>query len=261
MSHAEIEGQEADLANPDIPWELFYWAAVKEDGRNHMIGRGEFVRLIFEAAGVPYIDHGVLSGPHPNVYAKSVADFVFGEGNKGGFPVFGPPAIRKGRFVVNQTPSIMKFLGGKFGLTPKSEVDQVHADSVMAFLTDFIAEGRLVFHPKCFTQSYYEQVEEAKPYIHWFETTRMPRFLAYLQKVLQYNSSPLHVVGSELTYVDIAFFHVLDAAQHQFPEAYAKCVADCPLLPPFYESVKALPRIAEYLASDRRGFFEGNSMM
>jgi glutathione S-transferase len=258
---AAQQQQQADLDNPEVPWELFYWAAVKEDGKNHMIGRGEFVRLIFEAAGVSYIDHGVLAGAHPNVYPKTVADFIFGDGNKDGFPVLAPPAIRKGRFVVNQTPTILRFLGTRLGLAPRTEVDQVHADSVMSFLTDFIAEGRLVFHPKCFTQSYYEQVEEAKPYIKWFEDVRMPRFLSYLQKVLQYNSPHLHVVGEELTYVDIGLFHVLDAAKSQFPEAYDKCVATCPLLPQFYDAIKALPRIASYLASDRRGLFEGNSMM
>jgi len=249
------------LDNASIPWELFYWAAVKEDGKNHMVGRGEFVRLLFEAAGVAYIDHGVLSGPNANVYPQSVANFVFGDGNKDGFPIFGPPAIRKGSFVVNQTPTIMRFLGTRLDLGPKTEVDQVHADSVMSFLTDFIAEGRLVFHPKCFTQSYYEQVEEAKPYIKWFEDVRLPRFMGYLQKVLQFNSPHLHVVGNELTYVDIAMFHVLDAAAHQFPEAYEKCVATLPLLSAFYVSVHSLPRIAAYLASDRRGYYEGNSMM
>lgn len=38
-------------------WELYYWASMK-DGRNTMVGRGEFVRLMFEVAGVPYVDHG-----------------------------------------------------------------------------------------------------------------------------------------------------------------------------------------------------------
>ena len=49
-------------ANEDAPWELFYWSYVNKDTRkNNMIGRGEFVRIMFEAAGVPYIDSFTLS--------------------------------------------------------------------------------------------------------------------------------------------------------------------------------------------------------
>ena len=54
----------------------------------------------------------------------------------------------------------MRYLGKQFGYFPKNEVDEAHADSVMGFVTDFIAEGRLVFHAKCFTESYFTQQEE-----------------------------------------------------------------------------------------------------
>jgi glutathione S-transferase len=241
------------------PWELFYWAQVKEDGRNHMIGRGEFVRLMFEAAGVPYIDHGVKD-------MAEVVKFVRGGGNEG-FPIFAPPAIRKGGFVMNQTPSIVRFLGKEFGLYPSTKEGEAHADALNSFVTDFVAEGRLVFHPKCFTMSYFQQVDEARPYIAWFETERMPKFLAYLESVLAYNEKQGveggFFVGDALTYVDIAVFHTLEAAASQFPEGYAKQVADkaIPRLEAFRERIAAVPRIAHYLASDRRGFFEGNSMM
>ena len=48
------------MVDEQAPWELYYWAFMKEDGRNGMIGRGEFVRLMFEITGTPFIDHGVL---------------------------------------------------------------------------------------------------------------------------------------------------------------------------------------------------------
>ena len=70
--------------NEGDKWELYYWAAMKEDGRNHMIGRGEFVRLMFELAVVPYVDHGVQDG------GQAVFQFVRGGGNID-FPVFAPP--------------------------------------------------------------------------------------------------------------------------------------------------------------------------
>lgn len=46
------------MVNNEAPWELFYWTVPTEDGKYKMIGRGEFVRLMFEATGTPYIDVG-----------------------------------------------------------------------------------------------------------------------------------------------------------------------------------------------------------
>lgn len=42
----------------DDVWELYYWTRFKEDGKNHMVGRGEFVRLMFEVTGVKYVEKG-----------------------------------------------------------------------------------------------------------------------------------------------------------------------------------------------------------
>jgi glutathione S-transferase len=245
----------------DQSWELFYWASMKEkDGklRNHMIGRGEFVRLMFELAAVPYLDHGVQENGGATVFK-----FARG-GENAGFPVFAPPIIKRGEFVLSQTPAIMKYLGKEFGFFTTNNEDEAHADSMMAFLTDFIAEGRLVFHSKGFTKSYYEQVEEVKPTVHWFQTERLPQFLKYLNSVLDFNAK-LHpegyLIGNSLTYVDVALFHVLEAAASQFPEDYSTTVAALPLLSAHRARIAAIPNIAAYLASDRRGFFEGNSMM
>lgn len=236
----------------EAEWELFYWTSIRDDGKNHMIGRGEFVRLIFEAAGVKYRDRG-MEDP------TSVAHFVHGGGNPG-FPVFAPPAIKRGDFVLSQTPTIVRYLGKQFDLFPETPEDEALADSLMSFLTDFIAEGRLVFHPKCFTASYYEQKEEAKGHVAWFEEHRLPMFLRYLEKVLARSQSGW-AVGSKMTYVDIGLFHTLMAAESQFPTPWTKAICETSHLKPFVERVAAVPNIAAYLKSDRRGFFEGNSMM
>ena len=99
-----------------------------------MIGRGEFVRLMFELSGVKYIDHGVQIGGGEKVFK-----FVRGGGNVG-LPAFAPPVIKKGDFVLSQTPTIMRYLGKKFGLYPKDEEGEAQADSIMSTITDFIAE-------------------------------------------------------------------------------------------------------------------------
>ena len=81
------------VSQQDQPWELYYWNNIKEDGLNHMIGRGEFVRLMFEVTGQPYIEVG-----------KNGGDKVFGmlsrSGKNPGTPLFAPPIIKKGDFTL-----------------------------------------------------------------------------------------------------------------------------------------------------------------
>lgn len=62
-------------------WQLFYWPG--------MPGRGEFVRLIFEEAGVKYTE---VSDPK-----IIMGDIIQGQGDF--YPHFAPPMIKKGRVV------------------------------------------------------------------------------------------------------------------------------------------------------------------
>jgi len=233
-------------------WELFYWGAWKEDGKNHMIGRGEFVRLMFAEAGVAYKEVGREEG--------AVAKFVFQGGNTN-FPIFAPPVIRKGDFVLAQTPTIMRYLGRIFNMYPSNPIDEAHADQIMETMADFLADGRLSFHPVEPYGTYYKQIEEAKVSVEKFSKTRLPRFLSHFEALLAHNSNGQFAVGSTLTYADIALFHALCATESQFNEAYISIVKTCPHLVAFKDRIASRPNIAAYLSSDKRGFFEGNSMM
>ena len=99
-----------------------------------MIGRVEFVRLMFELVVVKYIDHGVQIGG-----VEKVFKFVRGGGNVG-FPSFTPPVIKKHDFVLSQTPTIMHYLGKKIGLYSQDEEAEVQTNSIMSTITDFIGE-------------------------------------------------------------------------------------------------------------------------
>jgi glutathione S-transferase len=59
-------------------WELYYWPVA---------GRGEFIRLIFEEAGIPYTD----------ISDVSVIKDVVMQGKLPGYPGFAPPVIKKGK--------------------------------------------------------------------------------------------------------------------------------------------------------------------
>lgn len=181
-----------------------------------------------------------------------------------GFPIFAPPIIQKGDFYLCQTPAITSFLGKQFGLYPDNDEDEARAHQVSLSVADFITAGRAPFHPIKPYDSYHIQKEEAKPFILDFVTERLPKHLNHFEGILKYrkstNPSATDVyVLSKLTYVDLELFHALCAAEAQFPEAWD--AMDIPLLKAFKEQIAARPRIAEYLKSDRRQKFAGDSMM
>ena len=144
-------------------WKLIYWYFTPG------VGRGEFPRLMFEEAGVPYDD----------VCRKakdSTAVMKFIKGEEEGFPVQFPPIIKKGDFVLSQTPAIMAYLGKIFGLFPEGgPEDEAHAMQLTLTVADCLAECMIAFHPVSGHATYVSQKEEAKPYIEKFRTERFPK--------------------------------------------------------------------------------------
>lgn len=228
-------------------WELWYWP---------LAGRGEFVRLIFEEAGIPYKQVN-----NPQVLAEK-----FKGQTKEGWPVFAVPMIKKGDFELGQTGTICRYLGKQFGLFPDTEADQFRADQLCTTVLDYISDGRLAFHGKNHYETYYNQQEFTQPYIDYFVANRIPKFLKHFEATLEYNQAnctPAQVcaVGSKITYCDLCLLHVLRATESQFPEAWASSIPAYPLLTKFKQQMEARPRLQAYFASARCLPFEGNSMM
>ncbi|XP_060064122.1 glutathione S-transferase-like [Ylistrum balloti] len=223
-------------------WELMYWP---------LAGRGEFIRVIFVEAGIEFKDTDD---------SKVITEKVK-EGKMEGFPVKFPPVLCNGDFHLSQTPTICKYLGKKFGLYPDNEDDEWHADQLNATIHDYIAEGRLSFHGVNHIMTYFNQIEETKPYIERFVTERMPMWLKYFEKVLLANNGGTgFMFGNKLTYVDLGLMHVLRATESQFPDAWND--ADyIPTLKSFKDRMCSRPRLAAYFKSDKCRPFEGNSMM
>ena len=77
-------------------------------------GRGEFVRLVLEEAGAPYVDVGrlpVAQGGGSRAIARAVTKL-------GPPAVFAPPILRAGEIVLSQTANICAFLARRHGLVP-----------------------------------------------------------------------------------------------------------------------------------------------
>jgi glutathione S-transferase len=99
---------------------------------------------------------------------------------------------------------------------------------------------------------YYEdQKKEAKRRAPDFVKERMPKYLGWLERVLERNGGRW-LVGLDLTYADLSAFQVVEGLRYAFPNAMARLEAKLPRLVALRDRVAARPRIAAYLASSRR---------
>ncbi len=233
-------------------WTLYYWNLSPP-----LRGRGEYIRLMFEAARIPFTEIG-----DPKLLSPLVDRMArYGEGGNAPEPVFAVPlVIGPDGVCLSQTNAIMAYLGKKFGFYPSNDYDEAKAMQIVLSVADFHSEGRASFHPVDLAASYYTQVEEAKIASAKFASGRFVSWLNHFERLLAANTKQSgYFVGDKMTYADIAVFHVMNAAASQFPEAWA--IAEIPGIKSFQDRMLQFPPLAEYFQSDRLRPFEGNSMM
>ncbi len=222
-------------------YELYYWPGIP--------GRGEFVRLALEEAGAPYVDVARLSkarGGGVPAMMKALAS-----------EPFAPPFLRSGDLVIGQTANILLYLGPRHGLVPRDEPSRLKANQIQLTIADVVAEAHDTHHPIAVGLYYEDQKREAKRRAAAFARERIPRFLGWFERVLE-ASGGSHFVGKRVSYVDLSTFQLLAGLDYAFPKAMARVGRRTPRLRALAERVASRPRIAAYLASDRRvAFNEG----
>lgn len=225
------------------PYRLYYWPVLQ--------GRGEFVRLILEEAGAEYVDVARLPKEEGGGI-PAILQMIRGE--RDGVRPLAPPILQDGDLVLSQTSNIALYLGRKHNLVPEEESLHYVANQLYLSLADLVAEAHDTHHPMGKSLYYEDQVEAAKAYSELFRTQRMPKFLGYFESILQKNraSEGKFLVGSQLSYVDLAMFQVLAGLAYAFPRAFEAMQSDYPLLIALRDHVVQRPHIAAYLASDRR---------
>lgn len=224
-------------------YELFYWPSIQ--------GRGEFVRLALEDSGADYVDVARL----PEEQGGGVAPLMkFLRGEAGGVTPFAPPFLRTGELVVAQTPNILAFLGPRLGLVPNEEAARLATLQHQLTIADFLMEIHDTHHPVAVGLYYEDQKAEARRRSENFVAERLPKYLRYFEGLLRNNpaSEGRHVVGKAFSYVDLSLFQVLSGLAHAFPNALGALAPELPLLFALRSDVAARPRIAAYLASERR---------
>ncbi|ROO28883.1 glutathione S-transferase [Salinisphaera orenii MK-B5] len=219
-------------------YELFYWPGIP--------GRGEFVRLALEDAGADYVDVGRARG------AEAVAEGL----EAGPRPPFAPPYLRAEGLEVSHVANILLFLGPRLGLAPADEALHRFEHGLQLTLTDFTAEIHDTHHPLGPTLYYADQKAEAARRAAVFRSARLPKFLGYFETVLAANPDGGHwLVGDACSTADLSLFHVVTGLRYAFPRAVDAATVDTPRVLALVERVAARPRLAAYLASDRRAAF------
>ena len=223
-------------------------------------GRGEFVRLVLEAANVAYTDAGNDPELRAEVY-KACAPTVSMD-NDYNPPPFCPPMLRVagagkegGALLISQTATIMLYLGERLKLAGGDAVDRLHVHSMALTALDLCDEAHDTHHPTATSRAYEDQKPEALKRAADFREARLPKFLHYFERVLESNGEQTyeHLVGGTLTYADTTLWQVVDGLFHAFPREMEARKEEFPwTLCEFYEAVKEQPRIKAYLASERR---------
>jgi glutathione S-transferase len=218
------------------PYRLYYWPSIQ--------GRGEFVRLILEDAGAPYVD----VARQPEAEGGGVeALFAFLRAES----VFAVPALVAGEQVVAQSPLICSFLARRHGLAPKGEAARLHADQLQLTIADVVDEAHDTHHPLGSHLYYEDQREAAALRARAFAGERLGKYLGFFERVLE-RAGGGALAGDAISFVDISLMQLLFGLEYAFPRGLARASEKTPRILALRDRVAARPRLAAYLASPRR---------
>ena len=119
----------------------------------------------------------------PGSGAEALAPYL--KGTSVAHPQFAPPFLKAGKLVIGQTANILLYLGPRLDLVPKNEPSRLWAHQLQLTIADFIKEAHDTHHPIGSSLYYEDQKEESLRRTKGFVQNRLPRYLAYFERVLQ----------------------------------------------------------------------------
>lgn len=209
--------------------DLYYWPGLP--------GRGEFVRLVLEEAGVPWRDVGRIRGFGAVAARRSSA------------AGFAPPYLVDGDLTLAQTPAICLYLGRMHGLLPDDPAGEARALQLLLTVADVVSEVHDTHHPISVALRYEDQREPARLRAAAFLDGRLAKWLAFFERALGEGPWLLE----DFSVADLALFQLLEGLAYAFPRGFA--AAAPPTLLAHRDRVAARPNIAAYLTSERRQAF------
>lgn len=217
-------------------YRLWYWPTIQ--------GRGEFVRLALEAAGIDYDDCARLEGAEA-MLADMAARAEAGRGP------FAPPYLALDSYAVAQVANILQFLGQQHDLAPSNLADRQWINQLQLTIADCIAEVHNVHHPVAMMDYYDDQKPEAARAAAQFRDERLPKYLDHFEAAARQGPSDW-LVDHRWTYADTSLFQLVEGLRYMFPHRMAALEPDYPALIRLRDAVADLPGIRAYLKSARR---------
>ncbi|MDQ8033203.1 MAG: glutathione S-transferase [Bordetella sp.] len=223
-----------------MSYDLWYWDGIP--------GRGEFVRLALEAAGIPYRDRARENDGknHDGDSASLVEDLQQPRAH----PPFAPPYLVADGMTLGQAANILLYLGEKHGLAPADTEGRLWINQVQLTLADLVTEVHDVYHPIAAGLYYEDQKDEASRRAADFRANRLPKFLGYFEKLVHADSGWLTADG--WTYADLSLYYVLDGLLYAFPRRMLRIAHAYPRLMALHQRVERLPSLQDYFNSPRR---------
>jgi len=216
-------------------YQLYYWPGLP--------GRGEFVRLVLEQAGMSYTDVGIEQGAEAVLAMRGTA------------AGFAPPYLKDGDNVLAQVPAICFYLGAKHGLMPAEVFAQARAHQLFLTVMDVVDEIHDTHHPLNVALAYEEQKEAASERAAGFLDGRLERWMNYFVCVIEGKD---FLVDNQLSIADLALFQLVAGIEYAFPRAYRAFMPE--QLINHCHKISNLPRIRQYLESNRRQEFNENGI-
>ncbi|MEP9403469.1 glutathione S-transferase [Sphingomonas sp. VNH70] len=216
-----------------MTYRLWYWPTIQ--------GRGEFVRLALEGAGIDYVDCAREQGVA--AMQRRMAEAARAP--------FAPPFLELDGLVIAQVAGILQYLGERHDLALSNMRDRLWANQLQLTIADLVAEVHDVHHPVAVGAWYHEQRAEAARAARQFREERLPKFLGYFEDAITGHAGPW-AIDHRWTYVDTSLFQLVAGLRYAFPRRMAALEREVPALVALHDRVRELPGIAHYLASDRR---------
>jgi len=166
-------------------------------------------------------------------------------------PPFAPPFLKAGNLIIAQSANILLWLGPRLALSPRDEAGRLWAHQLQLTVADLLAEVHDTHHPVSSALYYEEQRAVAKECTAAFWKHRVPKFLGYFERLLD-KSGGNYILGRRVSYVDLSLFQVVAGLRYAFPNRMKRFERRIPRLVALHDRVVARPRIAAYLASNRR---------
>lgn len=219
-----------------MSYRLWYWPEIQ--------GRGEFVRLALEAAGINYVDCARIDG------AEAMMNDLEQRAGSGTGP-FAPPYLVQGDQAIAQVANILLFLGDTHGLAPAAPAERYWLHQLQLTIADLVAEVHNVHHPVAMMDYYEDQKPEADRAAEQFRNQRLPKFLDHFEAAATAHRGDW-LTGDRWSYGDTSLFQLIEGLRYMFPQRMGTLEPDYPALVALHDKVAALPGIKAYLASDRR---------